>query len=410
VISIAKIKAREILDSRGFPTVEVDLTLSDGSFGRASVPSGASTGSLEAIELRDGDVQRYLGKGVIRAVNNVINIIAPRIINKNFPSQSELDHFLLQLDGTNNKSYLGANAVLAVSLSFAKAMAAHSNILFYQYIAQNNQNYKMPNAMMNVINGGMHADNKIEIQEFMIVPNIEGSFAEKLRVGAEVFHNLKRILHRDGFSTNVGDEGGFAPMFNETRQALDYLCIAIEKSGFKVGSDVLIALDCAASEFYKDGNYSLEGQELNSEKMIEFYKKLLLNYPLVSIEDPMAEDDDKGWKLITREIGDKTMLVGDDLFVTNPAILSRGISENIANSILIKPNQIGTLTETLEAIQIAQDSGYKVIISHRSGETEDTSIAHIAVAVGADFIKTGSLSRTDRVAKYNELIRIAESL
>lgn len=410
MVTIEKIIAREILDSRGVPTIEVDLFLNDGSWGRASVPSGASTGTLEAIELRDGDVKRYLGKGVLKAINNLNKIICPKILGKEISGQKELDELLIKIDGSENKSYLGANTILAVSLSFAKAVANSKKTPFYQSINKDILSYKSPKAFMNIINGGAHADNKIDIQEFMIIPNLEGSIRENIRIGSEVFHNLKNILYRDGHSTNVGDEGGFAPMLNKTTQALDYICKAIEKAGFTAGKEVLLALDCAASEFYREGKYSIEEKSLSSAELIEYYNDLVNNYPIISIEDPMAEDDISGWKLITERLGDKIKLVGDDLFVTNPKILAKGIEDGLANSVLIKPNQIGTLSETIEAIEIAKKAGYASIISHRSGETEDTSISHIAVGCGVEYIKTGSLSRTDRIAKYNELIRIEESL
>lgn len=410
MFTIEKIIAREILDSRGVPTIEVDLFLNDSFWGRASVPSGASTGSLEAIELRDGDVKRYLGKGVLKAINNLNKIICPKILGKEILSQQELDELLIKIDGTENKSYLGANTILAVSLAFAKAAANSKKMTFYQSINKNISDYKSPKAFMNIINGGAHADNRIDIQEFMIIPNLEGSIRENIRIGSEVFHNLKNILYLDGHSTNVGDEGGFAPMLTKSTQALDYICKAIVKAGFTPGKEVLLALDCAASEFYREGRYFIEEQSLSSSELIEYYANLASNYPIVSIEDPMAENDISGWKLITERLGDKMKLVGDDLFVTNPKILAKGIDDGLANSVLIKPNQIGTLTETIEAIEMAKKAGYESIISHRSGETEDTSISHIAVGCGVEYIKTGSLSRTDRVAKYNELIRIEESL
>ena len=410
MVNIEKIIAREILDSRGVPTIEVDLFLNDDSVGRASVPSGASTGSMEAIELRDGDVKRYLGKGVLKAINNLNKIISPRLLGKEISSQQELDELLIKIDGTENKSYLGANSILAVSLAFAKALAISKGMPFYQSVSEDISSYKSPKAFMNIINGGAHANNKIDIQEFMIVPNLQGTIRENIRIGSEVFHNLKNILYREGHSTNVGDEGGFAPILAQTEQALDYICKAIEKAGFTPGKEVLLALDCAASEFYRDGKYLLDGKALNAEELIEYYRNLTNNYPIISIEDPMAENDISGWKLLTEELGRKIMLVGDDLFVTNPKILKKGIEDGLANSVLIKPNQIGTLTETMQAIEIAKKAGYKSMISHRSGETEDTSIAHIAVGCGVEYIKTGSLSRTDRIAKYNELIRIEESL
>jgi enolase len=409
VVEIYKILAREILDSRGNPTIEVDVILSDGSIGRAAVPSGASTGSLEAMEIRDNDKARFLGKGVLNAVNNITQIIAPSLIKSSPFSQKELDEKLISLDGTNNKSKLGANAILGVSLAIAKAAAHSKNIPFYQYINSNSLDYKSPKAMMNIINGGAHADNKIDIQEFMIMPNCN-NIKDSIRMGAEVFHILKGLLKKDGFNTNVGDEGGFAPNLDSPEQALDYILKAIEKAGYKPGKDISLALDSAATEFYKDGYYTMNEKKYSSSELISYYENLVNNYPIASIEDPMAEDDIEGWKLITKQLKDNAMLVGDDLFVTNAKLLENGIQNNLANSILIKPNQIGTLTETLETVDLAKKSGYSAIISHRSGETEDTSISHIAVATGVGYIKAGSLCRTDRVAKYNELVRIEENL
>lgn len=409
MVEISKIKAREIIDSRGNPTVEVDVILSDGILGRASVPSGASTGKLEAVELRDND-NRFLGKGVLKAVENVHKIIAPKLIGESPFNQKAIDGLLIDLDGTENKSNLGANAILAVSIAVAKAAALSKDIPLFKYLNSNSADYKLPKTMMNVINGGAHADNKIEIQEFMIMPNRGTSVKEFIRIGAEVFHSLKAILRADGHSTNVGDEGGFAPNLDNASQALDYITLAVEKSGYEIGSDVMLSLDCAASEFYKDGLYHIGGKGLTSEELINYYQNLVNDYPIYSIEDPMAEDDHQGWKLITESLGKKIMLVGDDLFVTNKKILAKGIEDKMANSILIKPNQIGTLSETMETIALAKDAGYKAIISHRSGETEDTTIAHIAAATGVGYIKTGSLSRTDRLAKYNELMRIEELL
>jgi enolase len=410
VVEITKIKAREIIDSRGNPTVEVDVTLSDGTLGRASVPSGASTGKLEAAELRDEDNKRFLGKGVLKAVENVNKTIAPKLLSESPFDQKKIDELLIALDGTENKSNLGANAILAVSIGVAKAASFSKNLPFFKYLNSNSADYKLPKTLMNVINGGAHADNKIEIQEFMIMPNRGTSVKEFIRIGAEVFHNLKAILHKDGHSTNVGDEGGFAPNLDNASQALDYISLAVKKAGYELGRDVMLALDCAASEFYKDGLYHIAGKELTSEELISYYQKLVNDYPICSIEDPMAEDDYQGWKLITEILGDKIMIVGDDLFVTNKKILAQGIEDKMANAILIKPNQIGTLSETMEAIALAKDADYSAIISHRSGETEDTTIAHLAVATGVGYIKTGSLSRTDRLAKYNELIRIEEIL
>ncbi|MEJ7619914.1 MAG: phosphopyruvate hydratase [Aquificaceae bacterium] len=408
--SIAKVKAREVLDSRGNPTVEVEVELSSGARGRAIVPSGASTGEKEALELRDHDPKRYLGKGVLRAVDNVNSIIAKEIIGLDASKQSLIDKVLIELDGTPNKSKLGANAILGVSMAVARAMAQELEISLYRYIGGLRAK-RLPVPLMNVINGGVHADNPLDIQEFMIVPVCGGRFSEALRAGVEVFHHLKAILKEKGYSTNVGDEGGFAPNLKSTEEALDMLMYAIEKAGYKPGEDVLLALDCASSEFYyEDELYHFEGKKLSSEELCGFYAKLLEKYPIVSIEDPMAEGDVEGWKLITRELGSRVQLVGDDLFVTNPSIFQEGIREGLANAILVKLNQVGTLTETLQTVEIAQKVGYKAIISHRSGETEDTFISHLAVGTGAGQIKTGSASRTDRIAKYNELLRIEEEL
>jgi len=408
--SIAKVKAREVLDSRGNPTLEVEVELSSGAKGRAIVPSGASTGEKEALELRDHDPKRYLGKGVLRAVDNVNSIIAKEIIGLDASKQSLIDKVLIELDGTPNKSKLGANAILGVSMAVARAIAQELGISLYRYIGGLRAK-RLPVPLMNVINGGVHADNPLDIQEFMIVPVCGGRFSEALRAGVEVFHHLKAILKEKGYSTNVGDEGGFAPNLKSTEEALDMLMYAIEKAGYKPGEDVLLALDCASSEFYyEDELYHFEGKKLSSEELCGFYAKLLEKYPIVSIEDPMAEGDVEGWKLITRELGCKVQLVGDDLFVTNPSIFQEGIREGLANAILVKLNQVGTLTETLQTVEIAQREGYKAIISHRSGETEDTFISHLAVGTGAGQIKTGSASRTDRIAKYNELLRIEEEL
>jgi enolase len=407
---ITKIHAREILDSRGNPTVEAEVTLSSGALGRSSVPSGASTGSLEACELRDGDATRYLGKGVLKAVQNIKGEIAKILIGMESLNQKEIDQKMIQLDGTQNKSRLGANAILAVSLANALASANEQGIPLYKYIGKDGA--KTPTPMMNIINGGSHADNKIDIQEFMIMPISATSVGEAIRMGAEVFHNLKSLLKKNGFSTNVGDEGGFAPNFNSTNQALDYISKAVNQAGYNLGSDIVLALDSASTEFYKDGKYHLtgEGRVLNSDELIKYYQNLVSHYPIASIEDACSEGDFEGWKNITQSLGNKIQLVGDDLFVTNPKILQKGINEKMANAILIKPNQIGTLSETLEAIQMAKDNGYNTIISHRSGETEDAYIAHIAVGTNAGQIKTGSLCRSDRIAKYNELIRINEDL
>ncbi|MDR0741830.1 MAG: phosphopyruvate hydratase [Rickettsiales bacterium] len=415
--SIKKAHARQIIDSRGNPTIECDIELSGGSIGRAAVPSGASTGSFEALELRDNG-PAFMGRGVSTAVKNVNEIIAPAIIGMDASDQAALDDKMLALDDTVNKEKLGANAILAVSLAAAHAMAKQKNIPLYEYLAEiygprisiNGFRFTLPRPMMNVINGGAHADNGLDAQEFMIIPNGAKSEAEAIRMGAEVFHNLKSILKKSGFSTNVGDEGGFAPNFQNSREALDAIMAAIAAAGYKAGGQISIGLDVASSEFFNDGVYSFEGRELSSAQMIEFYEKLIAEYPIISIEDALAEDDWDGWKELTEKIGGKCQLVGDDLFVTNPARLEKGIESGVANAILIKVNQIGSLTETLRAIKMAQDAKYGVIISHRSGETEDTTIADLAVATNAGQIKTGSMSRTDRIAKYNQLLRIEEQL
>jgi enolase len=409
---IQYVHARQIMDSRGNPTTECDIKLSNGSFGRAAVPSGASTGSFEAIELRDGGTS-YMGKGVSMAVKNINEIIAPAIIGMDANQQTALDEKMLALDGTPNKSKLGANAILAVSLAAAHAVANAKQMPLYKYIAEiygNNNPCVLPRPMMNIINGGAHADNGLDAQEFMIIPNGAKSETDAIRMGSEIFHHLKSILKRGHNSTNVGDEGGFAPNFNSTREALDTIMTAITDAGYKPGTEVSIGLDVASSEFYHDGKYAFEGHELSSDEMIAFYEDLISSYPIISIEDALAEEDWDSWKTLTEKIGNKCQLVGDDLFVTNPARLERGIKMGVANAILIKVNQIGTLTETLRAIKMAQDAKYGVIISHRSGETEDTTIADLAVATNAGQIKTGSMSRTDRMAKYNQLIRIEEEL
>lgn len=408
---IIAVKAREILDSRGNPTLEADVLLSNGSHGSAAVPSGASTGSLEAHELRDNDSKRYLGKGVLKAVNNVNSKIAKRILGMNAADQREIDMAMIELDGTENKSNLGANAILAVSLAIAKACANASGIPLYRYIGGTNA-HLTPVPMMNIINGGAHADNKIDIQEFMIMPFAAVSVTDSIRIGAEIFHCLKSLLKKDGHNTNVGDEGGFAPNFGSSVEALDYIMKAIDKAGFKAGSEIKLALDAASTEFYKNGKYNLIGENkiLSSDELIKYYENLVNNYPIFSIEDACSENDHQGWKNITATLGKKIQLVGDDLFVTNPKIIKQGIEEKMANAVLIKVNQIGTLTETLEAIELAKDNHYNAIISHRSGETEDATIAHIAIATNAGQIKTGSLCRSDRIAKYNELIRIEEML
>ena len=409
--AIVDIHAREILDSRGNPTVEVDVLLESGAFGRAAVPSGASTGSHEAVELRDGDKSRYLGKGVSKAVENVNTIIADAIIGMDAEFQTEIDQAMIDLDGTENKGKLGANAILGVSLAVAKAAAEEANLPLYRYIGGTFA-HVLPVPMMNILNGGKHADNPIDIQEFMIAPIGASSMAEAVRMGAEVFHSLKKELKSAGLNTNVGDEGGFAPDLKTAEEALSYIVKAIETAGYKPGEDVRIAIDAASSEFYKDGKYVMEGEgkTLSSAEMVEYYANLVEKFPIFSIEDGMAEDDWEGWKMLTDKLGDKIQLVGDDLFVTNPKRLAMGIEKKTANSILVKVNQIGTLTESLAAIEMAHKAGYTAVVSHRSGETEDSTIADIVVATNAGQIKTGSLSRSDRIAKYNQLIRIEEEL
>ena len=409
---IKNIHSRQIIDSRGNPTIECDVELSGGSIGRAAVPSGASTGSFEALELRDGG-SAFMGKGVLKAVKNVNEIIKPSLIGLDASKQSEIDNKMIEIDSTANKENLGANAILSVSLAIAHAVAKQKNIPLYKYIAEiygNSHPDLLPRPMMNIINGGAHADNGLDAQEFMIIPNGAKSESDAIRMGSEIFHNLKSILKKSGNSTNVGDEGGFAPNFNSSREALDTIMSAISAAGYIAGEQVSIGLDVASTEFYKDGFYEFEGKKLSSNQMIEFYEKLILDYPIISIEDGLAEEDWLGWKELTEKLGKKCQLVGDDLFVTNPKRLEKGIDGNVANAILIKVNQIGSLTETLAAIKMAQNAKYVVIISHRSGETEDTTIADLAVATNAGQIKTGSMSRTDRVAKYNQLLRIEEQL
>ncbi|MFC6841767.1 phosphopyruvate hydratase [Xanthomonas theicola] len=411
--TIAKIHAREILDSRGNPTLEAEVALADGSLGRAAVPSGASTGTKEAVELRDGDKTRYLGKGVRKAVENVNTTIATALQGFDAADQPGLDRRLIDLDGTENKGRLGANALLGVSLANAHALAASRKQALWQSLAVGNQaNVALPVPMMNIINGGAHADNNVDFQEFMVLPVGAASFSEALRAGAEIFHALKAVLKGHGLSTAVGDEGGFAPDFRSNVEALDSILEAIGKAGYTAGEDVLLGLDVASSEFYDNGKYHLvgEGKRLTSEQFVDFLADWAAQYPIVSIEDGLAEDDWAGWKLLTDRLGSKVQLVGDDLFVTNPKIFRQGIESGTANAILIKVNQIGTLTETLEAIAMADKAGYAAIVSHRSGETEDTTIADIAVATTATQIKTGSLCRSDRVAKYNQLLRIEEAL
>ena len=412
---IKQIKAREILDSRGNPTVEADVILGSGIVGRACAPSGASTGSREALELRDKDPNRYLGKGVLSAVQNVNTAIRRKLVGMNVTDQVALDQAMLDVDGTDNKSNLGANAILAVSLAAAKAAALETRVPLYVYIARLNGTegqYSLPVPMMNIINGGEHADNNIDIQEFMIQPTGAPSFSEALRFGAEVFHSLKSVLNKQGLSTAVGDEGGFAPNLPSNAAALDVILQAVELAGLKIGQNMYLALDCAASEFHRDGKYRLNGENktYNSSEFADYLQGLAKLYPILSIEDGMDESDWVGWAKLSAQIGDKVQLVGDDLFVTNTSILQRGVIENVANSILIKFNQIGSLTETLAAINMAKKAGYTVVISHRSGETGDTTIADLAVGTAAGQIKTGSLCRSDRVAKYNRLLRIEEEL
>lgn len=408
---IVDVVAREILDSRGNPTVEVDVFLEDGTLGRAAVPSGASTGAYEAVELRDKDEKRYLGKGVLDAVNNVNVIIRPEVLGMGPCNQIELDRLLIDMDGTANKGKLGANALLGVSLAAAKAAANFLGLPLYSYLGGVNGK-DLPVPMMNILNGGKHADNNVDIQEFMVMPVGAPSFAEGLRMGTEVFHHLKAVLKARGLSTSVGDEGGFAPNLQSNEEALDVIVEAISQAGYCPGEEVMLALDVAATELYREGKYVFAGQGLSrsSEEMIDFYSRLVDQYPIISIEDGLSEDDWDGWKALTRALGGKIQLVGDDLFVTNTEKLSKGIATGTANSILIKVNQIGTLTETLDAIEMAKRAGYTAVISHRSGETEDTTIADLAVATNAGQIKTGAPSRTDRVAKYNRLLRIEEEL
>ena len=409
--AITEIYAREILDSRGNPTVEVETVLDCGAIGRASVPSGASTGAFEAVELRDNDKARYMGKGVLLALDNVNEVIAAELEGMDAINQREIDNMMIDLDGTDNKAKLGANAILGVSLSVAKAAAIALDIPLYKYIGGVNA-HVLPSPMMNILNGGKHADNTVDLQEFMIMPLGASSFAEALRMSAEVFHTLKSVLKKDGMSTSIGDEGGFAPNLKKNEDAVKYIMKAIAEAGFKPGTDIYIALDPAATELFKDGKYHLEGEGkiLSSSEMVDYYAALVEKYPIISIEDGMAEEDWDGWKLLTDKIGKKIQIVGDDLFVTNTKRLKKGIDLGIANSILIKVNQIGTLTETLDAIEMAKRAGYTAVVSHRSGETEDTTIADIVVGVNAGQIKTGAPSRTDRVAKYNQLLRIEEEL
>lgn len=414
-VEIKDIIAREILDSRGNPTIEADVILANGVCGRAAAPSGASTGSREALELRDGDKSRYLGKGVKKAVSNVNSQIRTALLDKDVTNQNELDRILIDLDGTENKGNLGANATLAVSLAAARAAATAKNLPLHQYIAnlRGQTSLTMPVPMMNILNGGAHADNTVDIQEFMIEPVGFNSFSESLRAGTEIFHSLKSVLKSQGLNTAVGDEGGFAPNLRSNEEAITVIMQAIEQAGYKAGQDIYLALDCASSEFYKNGQYILEGEgnkAFTSEGFADYLASLVRQYPIISIEDGLDESDWDGWAYLTKQLGDKVQLVGDDLFVTNPKILREGIDRNIANAILIKFNQIGTLTETLDAIYLAKENGYATVISHRSGETEDSTIADLAVGTAAGQIKTGSLCRSDRVAKYNQLLRIEQQV
>ncbi|MBI5665264.1 MAG: phosphopyruvate hydratase [Nitrospirae bacterium] len=405
---IIDVHAREIIDSRGNPTVEVDVVLESGAYGRAAVPSGASTGQREALELRDKD-KRYGGKGVQKAVTNVNEKIAPKVVGIEADEQVYIDNLMINLDGTKNKGRLGANAILGVSLAVAKAAAMECELSLYRYIGGTGA-CELPVPMMNILNGGAHADNNLDIQEFMIMPAGAPDFHEAIRMGAEIFHSLKGLLKSKGLSTSVGDEGGFAPNLKSNEEALTLIIEAIKKAGYKAGKDVFLALDVASSELYSNGKYRFEGKNVSSENMIDFYEKLADKYPVISIEDGLSENDWKGWESLTKRIGKRVQLVGDDIFVTNPEILAKGIEKSIGNSILIKLNQIGSLTETLDAVEMAKRAGYTAVVSHRSGETEDTTIADLAVAMNTGQIKTGSMSRTDRIAKYNRLLRIEEEL
>ncbi|MFN7718053.1 MAG: phosphopyruvate hydratase [Sphingomonadaceae bacterium] len=409
--AILDIHARQILDSRGNPTVEVDVVLEDGSFGRAAVPSGASTGAYEAVEKRDGDMSKYLGKGVLQAIEAVNGPIFEALVELDAEEQENIDAVMIDLDGTDNKANLGANAILGVSLAVAKAAADAHGLALYRYVGGVNA-HVLPVPMMNIINGGEHADNPIDFQEFMVMPVGAGSIAEAVRWGSEIFHTLKKGLHEKGLATSVGDEGGFAPNLASTRDALDFIMASVEKAGFKAGEDVVLALDCAATEFFRNGKYEIsgEGLSLTPHEMADYLAALCKDYPILSIEDGMSEDDFEGWKAITDKIGSEVQLVGDDLFVTNPERLSMGIGKGLANALLVKVNQIGTLTETLAAVSMAHRASYTAVMSHRSGETEDATIADLAVATNCGQIKTGSLARSDRLAKYNQLIRIEEEL
>jgi enolase len=407
--TIEAIVAREILDSRGNPTVEVEVGLDDGTVGRAAVPSGASTGAFEAIELRDGDKKRYLGKGVEKAVSNVEDKIADELVGYEASEQRLIDQKMIDLDGTADKSELGANAILGVSLAVAKAAALSAELPLFRYVGGPNAAL-LPVPMMNILNGGAHADSNVDVQEFMIAPIGAPTFREALRTGAEVYHALKSVLKKKGLSTGLGDEGGFAPSLPSNASALDLIAEAVQAAGFTLGSDIVLAMDVAATEFHKDGAYVFEGTPKSTDEMIAYYAKLAAEYPIVSIEDPLSEEDWAGWSAMTAELGNKIQIVGDDLFVTNPTRIGRGIAENAANAVLVKVNQIGSLTETLDAVDLAHRAGFKTMMSHRSGETEDTTIADLAVAVGSGQIKTGAPARSDRVAKYNQLLRIEEQL
>jgi len=408
VTTIKSIKAREILDSRGNPTVEVDVELADGAFGRAAVPSGASTGAFEAVELRDGG-ERYLGKGVLSAISNVQKEIAPKLIGADPFAQRTIDKLMIDLDGSANKSKLGANAILGVSLAVARAASTSKKLPLYRYLGGESADL-LPVPMMNILNGGAHADTNVDIQEFMVAPIGADSFKESLRWGAEIYHSLKSVLKKRGLATSIGDEGGFAPNLDSNRAALDLILEAVEGAGFKPGKEIALAMDVAATEFYDNGKYSFEGKQLTAAEMIAYYSSLVSSYPLVSIEDPLNEDDWDGWAAITKELGSKVQLVGDDLFVTNPERLSKGIAADTANALLVKVNQIGSLTETLDAVEMAHRAGYRSMMSHRSGETEDVTIADLAVATNCGQIKTGAPARSERVAKYNQLLRIEEEL
>jgi enolase len=409
VSTIDEVGAREILDSRGNPTVEVEVALDDGTVARAAVPSGASTGQFEAVELRDGDHDRYAGKGVVKAVTAVLDEIAPELVGFDATEQRLVDQTLMDLDGTPDKSRLGANAILGVSLAVAKAAAQSSRLPLFRYVGGPSA-HLLPVPMMNILNGGAHADTDVDVQEFMIAPVGAETFAEALRWGTEVYHSLKSVLKERGLATGLGDEGGFAPSLPSNRDALDLIASAVEQAGFSVGDDIVFALDVAATEFYKDGSYAFEGAQKSAEEMATYYAELVESYPLVSIEDPMNEEDWDGWHALTESLGEKVQLVGDDLFVTNPERLLRGITESTANALLVKVNQIGTLTETLDAVSLAHRNGYRCMMSHRSGETEDTTIADLAVATDCGQIKTGAPARSERVAKYNQLLRIEEEL